>query len=214
MRSRSEVLSLILQHRVIAVVRMTDAQKLKDILAAISDGGVKCLEITMTVPNAVKLIEKTSRSAAPDVLIGAGTVTDPETADAVISAGASFVVGPVFNPHVLKAAHDRNVLVMPGCFSPTEIHTAWKFGADIIKLFPATSLGPKFIKDIHGPLPDVRIIPTGGVSVENAAEWIKAGACAVGIGTDLLDKKMIEAGDYVGLRERARTLVNNIKAVS
>jgi 2-dehydro-3-deoxyphosphogluconate aldolase/(4S)-4-hydroxy-2-oxoglutarate aldolase len=207
-----DALSQILSSGVVAVVRMKDAQRLGKVLAAISAGGVRCLEITMTVPNAVKMIEEASASAPAGVLVGAGTVTDPDTASAVMDAGARFVVGPVFSLPVVRVVKERGVVAIPGCFSPTEIITASQAGADIIKVFPATSLGPRFIKDLHGPLPHVRLMPTGGVSIENAGEWIKAGACAVGIGTDLLDKAMIEAEDYEGLTQRAKRLVEIVQS--
>jgi 2-dehydro-3-deoxyphosphogluconate aldolase/(4S)-4-hydroxy-2-oxoglutarate aldolase len=207
-----DALSQILSSGVVAVVRMKDARRLSKVLAAISAGGVRCLEITMTVPNAVKMIEEVTASAPANVLVGAGTVTDPDTASAVMDAGARFVVGPVFSLPVVRVVKERGVVAIPGCFSPTEIVAASHAGADIIKIFPATSLGPRFIKDLHGPLPHVRLMPTGGVSIENAGEWIKAGACAVGIGTDLLDKAMIEAEDYEGLTQRAKRLVEIVQS--
>lgn len=208
--SKQEVLDAILSGGAVAVIRLADPVRLKNVLAAISAGGVKSLEITMTVPNAVNVIEEVAGTADEDVLVGAGTVTDAETAQAVIAAGAEFVVSPILNPEVIAVAQKHDVPVMPGCYSPTEIFAGWKAGADVIKVFPATSLGPRFFKDIHGPFPDIRMMPTGGVSVENAGEWIKAGACAVGIGTDLLDKKLIEAEDYAALTERAKKLVAGI----
>jgi 2-dehydro-3-deoxyphosphogluconate aldolase/(4S)-4-hydroxy-2-oxoglutarate aldolase len=146
------------------------------------------------------------------VLIGAGTVVDEVTANQVIDAGATFVVGPVLNLGVISLCRKRDVAVMPGCYTPTEILTAWNAGADIIKVFPATSLGPKYLKDLRGPFPDIRLMPTGGVTIDNVGEWIAAGACAVGVGSDLLDKKAIDEERYEVLTERASRMVQNFLA--
>lgn len=210
--SSNNVVSQLIENGVVAVIRMTDAERLKDVISAINAGGVRGIEITMTVPNAVKIIAEVAPRVPSGVLVGAGTVVDAATADAVIDAGATFVVGPVLSMPVIETAKRRGIAVMPGCYSPTEILAGWRAGADIIKVFPATSLGPKYFKDIRGPLPDIKLMPTGGVSVENAGEWIKAGAVAVGIGTDLLDKKMIDSGDFDGLRRRAELLVRNVQS--
>jgi 2-dehydro-3-deoxyphosphogluconate aldolase/(4S)-4-hydroxy-2-oxoglutarate aldolase len=209
--ARTETLSHILSTGVIAVIRMKDPQRLSKVVEAIRGGGVKCIEITMTVPGAVDIIAGMARSAPPDVVIGAGTVTDKSTALDVIKAGAKFVVGPVLNLDMITACRNGDVVCIPGCFSPTEILQGWNAGADIIKVFPATSLGPKYFKDIAGPLPHVRLMPTGGVTIDNVGEWVAAGAVAVGIGSDLLDKKAIENEQYEALTERARRLTSNFQ---
>jgi 2-dehydro-3-deoxyphosphogluconate aldolase/(4S)-4-hydroxy-2-oxoglutarate aldolase len=212
MENKDRTLDVILSSGVVAVIRMKDTAKLMKVIEAIRAGGVKCIEITMTVPGAVEIIRQVSKSVPSDVLVGAGTVTDAKTADAVIDAGAKFVVGPIMNEEIIKRCREKEIVVMPGCFTPTEIFTAWKAGADIIKVFPATSLGPKYFKDIAGPFPDIRMMPTGGVTIDNVGEWVKAGAVAVGIGSDLLDKKAIEEGKYEILTERARRMVGNFRA--
>jgi 2-dehydro-3-deoxyphosphogluconate aldolase/(4S)-4-hydroxy-2-oxoglutarate aldolase len=130
----------------------------------------------------------------------------------VVDAGAQFVVSPVFRRSVIQACHDRGVPAMPGCFSPTEILEAWDAGADVVKVFPATALGPGFFKDVRGPLPQVKMMPTGGVTLDNAGDWIRAGAVAVGVGTALLDAKAIAAGDYTTLRANAERIVANVSA--
>jgi len=206
---KAEVLEQIVASGVVAVIRMKDKKRLARVIEAVRSGGVKCIEITMTVPGAVEVIRELVSSVPKDVLIGAGTVTTRETALKVIDAGAAFVVGPVFNPEIVELCNQRDVAVMPGCFSPTEIFSAWSAGADIIKVFPATSLGPKYFKDVHGPFPEIRLMPTGGVTIDNVGDWIKAGAVAVGIGSDLLDKKAIEEERYEVLTERARRMVQN-----
>jgi 2-dehydro-3-deoxyphosphogluconate aldolase/(4S)-4-hydroxy-2-oxoglutarate aldolase len=203
------ILDSILSSGVIAVIRLKDANKLLKVVEAISAGGVKCIEITMTVPGAVGLIRDLSGKVPKDVILGAGTVTDVTTANDVIDAGAKFVVGPILNTDIVALCKKRGVVVMPGCFTPTEILTAWKAGADIVKVFPATSLGPRYFKDIAGPLPDIRLMPTGGVTIDNVGEWIQAGAVAVGIGGDLLDKKAIEEERYEVLTDRAQRMVRN-----
>lgn len=209
--SHRDNLEKILSSGVVAVIRMNDSRRLLRVIEAVHAGGVQCIEITMTVPGAVEIIRDLSKSAKAGVLLGAGTVTDPETASKVIDAGAQFVVGPVLNLDVIKICKESSVVVMPGCFTPTEILTAWKAGADIVKVFPATSLGPKYFKDLAGPFPQIRLMPTGGVTIENVGDWVKAGAVAVGIGSDLLDKKAIEEERYEVLTERARRMVLNFQ---
>jgi 2-dehydro-3-deoxyphosphogluconate aldolase/(4S)-4-hydroxy-2-oxoglutarate aldolase len=195
---------------VVAVIRLKDPAKLRAVVDAIAVGGVRALEVTMTVPGAVGLIRELAPALPDGFLLGAGTVTDAATARAVIDAGASFVVSPVFKPEVVAACHERDVAVMPGCFSPTEILAAFESGADIVKLFPATALGPQFIKDVRGPLPQVKLMPTGGVSLDNAHDWIRAGAVAVGIGSALLDAKAIEDGRFDAITANARRVVATV----
>ncbi len=197
---------------VVGIIRMKDPAKQPHVVQALADGGVRTLEITMTVPGAVDLIRETSRSLPPGFLLGAGTVLDVQTTHRVIDAGAAFIVSPVFRPDVIAAAHTHDVPILPGCFSPTEILAAWEAGADLIKVFPATALGPGYLKDIHGPLPQIKLVPTGGVSIDNAGEWIRAGAAAVGAGSALLDGAAIAAGDYARLADNARRIVANVTA--
>ena len=161
---------------------------------ALLEGGVRALELTMTVPGAIGLIEEIAKDLPGEFQLGAGTVLDPETARQVILAGAKYIVAPTLNLETIKMCHRYDVAIMPGCFTPTEILTAWEAGADVIKVFPATALGPGFFKDIRGPLPQIRMMPTGGVTLANAGEWIKAGAVAIGVGTALVDTKAIAAG--------------------
>ncbi|MDH3251772.1 MAG: bifunctional 4-hydroxy-2-oxoglutarate aldolase/2-dehydro-3-deoxy-phosphogluconate aldolase [Ignavibacteria bacterium] len=211
-QQRERVLQQITSTGVVAVIRMKDTERLKKVIEAIHAGGVTSIEITMTVPGAIEVIRRLANTSPKDVLIGAGTVTDVATAGAAIDAGARFIVGPIFNPDVVELCRKRDTVVMPGCFSPTEIYTAWKGGADIVKVFPATSLGPKYFRDLHGPFPDIRLMPTGGVTIDNVGEWIQAGAVAVGIGSDLLDKKAIEEDRFEVLTERARRMVTNFRS--
>jgi 2-dehydro-3-deoxyphosphogluconate aldolase/(4S)-4-hydroxy-2-oxoglutarate aldolase len=197
---------------VVGIIRMKDPAKLPGVVQALADGGVRTLEITMTVPGAVDLIRQTAASLPPGFLLGAGTVVDVETTHRVIEAGATFIVSPVFRPEMIAAAHEHDVPILPGCFSPTEILAAWDAGADMIKVFPATALGPAYLRDIHGPLPQIKLVPTGGVSIENAGDWIRAGAAAVGAGSALLDTAALAAGDYQKLTDNARRIVANVTA--
>ncbi len=197
---------------VVAVIRLHDASKLRGVVDALAAGGVRALEVTMTVPGAVRLIEQIAPTLPGEFVLGAGTVLDTETARACILAGARFVVGPVFRPDVIATCHRYDVAVMPGCFTPTEILAAWEQGADVVKVFPATALGPGYFKDLRGPLPQVRLMPTGGVSLENAGEWIKAGAVAIGVGTALVEGKAVAAGDFSAITKRAEAFVAAVAA--
>jgi 2-dehydro-3-deoxyphosphogluconate aldolase / (4S)-4-hydroxy-2-oxoglutarate aldolase len=208
--TRQEVVQQIKAGGVVAIIRMKDAAKLRRVVDAIADGGLRAIEVTMTVPGAVELIATLARSLPPEILLGAGTVTDADTARAVIDAGARYVVSPVFRREVIAACHERDVAAAPGCFTPTEILDAFDFGADVIKVFPATALGPQFIKDVRAPLPHVPLMPTGGVSLDNAGDWIRAGAVAVGVGSALLDTKAIEEGRFDVLTNNARRIVASV----
>lgn len=197
---------------VVAVIRLRDAARLRAVVDALAEGGVRALEVTMTVPGAVALIGELAATLPPGFLLGAGTVTDADTARAVIDAGARFVVGPVFRREIIRVCHERDVPAIPGCFSPTEILDAHDAGADIVKVFPATCLGPQFIKDVRAPLPQVRLMPTGGVTIANAGDWIRAGAVAVGIGSALVDAAAIERNDFGAVTNNARQVVANVAA--
>jgi len=200
---RQTVTARLIESGLVAVIRLDSDKKLKSIISALQQGGVNALEITMTTPGALEIIEKFASQSGNDFLIGAGSVLDSETARLAILNGAQFVVGPVFNSEVIRMCHRYDKAVIPGAFTPTEILTAWEQGADIVKVFPATALGPGYMKDILGPLPQVKLLPTGGVTLENAADFIRAGACCLGIGTALLNKKMIATEDWAALAKHA-----------
>lgn len=210
--ARDAIVSALERAGVVAVIRLKEPEKLRAVVDAIAEGGVRALEVTMTVPGAVELIRGLAPALPGGFILGAGTVLDAETANRVVDAGAQFVVSPVFRRSVIQACHDRGVPAMPGCFSPTEILDAWEAGADVVKVFPATALGPGFFKDVRGPLPQIKMMPTGGVTLDNAGDWIRAGAVAVGVGTALLDAKAIAAGDYAVLRANAERIVANVRA--
>ena len=207
----TDIVARIERERIVAVIRLDDPQKLRPVVDALAAGGVRVCEVTMTVPSAIELIGQLVRGLGDDVLIGAGTVLDAATARAAIDAGARFVVGPVFRRDVIEACHDRGTPAMPGCLTPTEILDAWDAGADMVKVFPSTSLGPTFIKDVRAPLPQLKLMPTGGVTIDNAADWLRAGAVAVGVGSALVDAGAVKSGDFTSLTRRAERLVANIR---
>jgi 2-dehydro-3-deoxyphosphogluconate aldolase/(4S)-4-hydroxy-2-oxoglutarate aldolase len=209
--TRDEALKFILEAKVIAVIRMSDTDKLFQVTEAIRLGGVKAIEITMTVPDALDVIRTMVQKKSPDVLIGAGTVLDAKTAVAAVRAGADFLVSPITNFDMIKACRKLDKFVAPGALTPTEIVAAWESGADVVKVFPATSVGPKYFKDLKGPLPQIRLMPTGGVSIENARDFLDSGACCVAIGTALLDKKAIAQNDWNVLTQKARQLVESLR---
>ena len=209
---RVEIIKQIEDIGVIPVVRASSSDEAMRAIDAIKDGGINVLEITMTVPGAVKVIEEVSAKYGSDALVGAGTVLDPETAQACIDAGARFVVSPALNLDTIALCKRLDVPIMPGALSPTEVVTAWNAGADLVKVFPCGSVGgASYIKNLKGPLPNIKMIPTGGVSLATAADFIKAGASALGVGTDLVDIKAIRAGEAQVVTERARQFVEIVR---
>jgi 2-dehydro-3-deoxyphosphogluconate aldolase/(4S)-4-hydroxy-2-oxoglutarate aldolase len=211
--SRVEIVKEIVDNGVVAVVRTKHPNKLIKIVEAIYEGGIKCIEITMTVPNALNMITQVRKSASPEILVGVGSVLDSDTAQKAIDSGAQFVVSPIFNKNILATVHKNELPVMPGTFTPTEIFNAQREGADIVKVFPADVLGMSFFKSIKAPMPDLKIMPTGGVTLDNAGDWIKSGACAVGIGSALLDERAIEENNFNKLTQNAQRIMNSINSV-
>ena len=210
--TRAEVTQRIEALGIVAVIRLQDPSRLRAVVDAIAAGGVRALEVTMTVPRAVEMIAEIAPTLPRGFLFGAGTVLDKATVNKVINAGAQFIVSPVFRKELIMAAHVRDVAAMPGCMTPTEILDAWDAGADIVKVFPATTFGPGYLKDLRAPLPQVKLMPTGGVTLENAGEWIRAGAVAVGVGSALLDSAAIAEGRYKVLEDNARRIVASVAA--
>ena len=208
--SRALILERTLASGVVAIVRMPDSKKLLRIVEAIFEGGVSAIEITMTTPNALAVISEAAKRFEGEVEIGVGSVLDAATAHAAIDAGARYVVSPIYKPEIIEAAHARGVPAMPGCFSPTEIQQATEAGADVIKVFPADVLGMEYFKAIKAPMPHLKLMPTGGVTLTNGGDWIRAGAVAVGVGSALLDKKAVADKDYGRLTENARTLRRSV----
>lgn len=196
------------QTGVVAVIRADSPDQLIDVCAALREGGVLACEITMTTPKALNAIEQANDKLGDDCLIGVGSVLDPETARAAILAGAQFVFGPTLNPEVITMSHRYDRPCIPGALTPTEIIQAWSAGADMVKVFPANHFGPKFFKDVKAPLPQVKLTPTGGVDLNTAADWIAAGASALGVGSALVKKDFIKSKDWASLSALARQYID------
>ncbi|MDK2822238.1 MAG: 2-dehydro-3-deoxyphosphogluconate aldolase / (4S)-4-hydroxy-2-oxoglutarate aldolase [Clostridia bacterium] len=205
-----QILQKVIDSGIVAVVRTETPEKAKKIVEAVKAGGISTIEVTMTVPDALDVIKEVARYYKDsDVVLGVGSVLDAETARAAILAGAEYVVSPHLNPEVIKLCNRYQISCMPGAMTVTEVVAAMELGADIIKVFPGEVLGPKFIKAIKAPLPQAALMPTGGVSLENVQEWIKAGAVAVGVGGSLT--KGAKTGDYDLVTQTARQFVEKIK---
>jgi len=207
---RDEIRESILKNKVVAVVRMKNPDNLLKVIYAIMKGGVTGIELTMTIPNAIQSIELAAKEFGDDILLGVGSVLDSSTALSAINAGAKFVVSPIYKPEVVDAVIKNELVVIPAGFTPSEIQTAYERGADFVKIFPADNLGMSFIKSIKAPLPHLNVIPTGGVTLTNAIEWINHGASAVGIGSALVDNKAIEDGRFEILTDNAKKLCSNL----
>jgi 2-dehydro-3-deoxyphosphogluconate aldolase/(4S)-4-hydroxy-2-oxoglutarate aldolase len=205
--SKESQLRQVLDCGIVAVVRSPDSHQLVEVARALADGGVSVVEITMSVPNALEVLRQVRQALGERVLLGAGTVLDPETARAVLLAGAEYIVAPTLNLEVIRLCQRYDKLVMPGAFSPTEVLTAWEAGADIVKVFPAEVVGPAYFKALRGPLPQVRLMPTGGVDLATAAAFLKAGACCLGIGGQLVEPKAVAERNFDRLRDLARQYV-------
>jgi 2-dehydro-3-deoxyphosphogluconate aldolase/(4S)-4-hydroxy-2-oxoglutarate aldolase len=207
MKSRSQVLAEIEASGVVAVIRADSADQAVDVCAALADGGVVAWEIAMTTPGALRAIERVADALGDRGIPGVGTVLDTETAVAAIHAGAQFVFAPTVNTAVIEAVHRYDRVMVPGGLTPTEIATAWAAGADLVKVFPANHFGPGYLKDLRGPLPQVRLTPTGGVDLKTAASWIEAGAVALGVGSSLVKKDLIRDGAWDAISKLAGQFV-------
>jgi 2-dehydro-3-deoxyphosphogluconate aldolase/(4S)-4-hydroxy-2-oxoglutarate aldolase len=210
MMERAQITQIVEDNGAVAVIRMKDPDKLMKLAEAIYAGGLKSFEITLSVPNAYSLIEQAAKEFGEKMLIGVGTVINSEQAQRAIDSGAKYVVSPILKKEVIETAHKNNVPVMPGCFTPTEAQTAWEMGADIIKVFPAEVAGMNFFKAVLAPLPHLKMMPSGGVTLTNAGDWLKVGACAVGVGGALLDSKAIADNNFAVITENAKILMASI----
>lgn len=208
MNDRLATLEQLARTGVIAVIRADSGDQLVNVCRALGAGGVSACEITMTTPGALEAIAQASRELKGEALVGAGSVLDGATARAAILAGAKFIFSPILNLEVIEMAHRYDCVAVPGALTPTEIMTAWSAGADVVKVFPANHFGPQYLRDIHGPMPQVKLTPTGGVDLTTAAEWIKAGAVALGVGSALVKKDLIAGAKWDELSALARKFVD------
>jgi len=198
---------------VIAIMRAQTSEQLLRAADAIREGGVRAIEVTMTTPGALSIIEQAVARywhAGEEVLFGAGTVLDAESARAAILAGAQFIVAPSFSPALVEICRRYSVPVMPGAYTPTEILAAWEHGADMVKVFPASIGGPALIKALKAPLPQIELVPVGGVKLENTADFVRAGAAAVGVGSALINQRLLDSQDFGTLTERARRFMEEV----
>jgi 2-dehydro-3-deoxyphosphogluconate aldolase/(4S)-4-hydroxy-2-oxoglutarate aldolase len=209
--SKETQLAQVLDSGIVAVVRSPDSQQLVEVVRALADGGVTVAEITMTVPDALDVLRQVRKALGDRVLLGAGTILDAETARAALLAGAEYLVSPTLNLDVIRLCQRYDKLVMPGAFTPTEILAAWEAGANIVKVFPAEVVGPAFFKALRGPLPQIRLMPTGGVDLTTAASFLKAGACCLGVGSQLVEPAAVAARNFDRLRDLARQYVAIVK---
>ena len=207
---KNDILEKMKKEKIVSVIRGENEEEIEKIVDSIIKGGIIFIEITMTVPSAINIIEKlTKKYEGTEIIIGAGTILDSNNAELVINAGAKFVVSPILDEELIKTCNQRNILVIPGIATPTEAYKAIKYGAEIVKLFPSNIYGPDFIKAIRGPFPNIQIMPTGGISLENIDKWIEKGAIAVGIGGELT--KCAKNGDYGKITELSKEFVEKVK---
>jgi 2-dehydro-3-deoxyphosphogluconate aldolase/(4S)-4-hydroxy-2-oxoglutarate aldolase len=207
---KREVLDIIFETKLVAIIRTESPHQVVEIARSLEEGGIKAIEITMTVPDAVALVREARQSLEPGVLLGAGTVLDAETGRACILAGADFIVSPTADIGLIALCNRYGVAVVPGTLTPTEVLAAWQAGADLIKVFPAGDLGPGYIRSLRGPLPQVPLMPTGGIALDNASAFIQAGATALGVGSSLVGRGELSRQGLRELTERARKLVEAI----
>ncbi|MFV0444144.1 MAG: bifunctional 4-hydroxy-2-oxoglutarate aldolase/2-dehydro-3-deoxy-phosphogluconate aldolase [Planctomycetaceae bacterium] len=211
--SAASQLQRVLDLGLVAIIRAPSGEQLVDVCRALLAGGIDVIEVTFTVPGILDILKEVRAALGDQILLGAGTVLDTESARAAILAGAEFLVTPTVNVGVIELCRRYDKLVMCGAFTPTEILAAWEAGADIVKVFPADVGGPAYLKAVHGPLPHVRLLPTGGVNLETLPSFVKAGACAVGLGTALVEKDALERGNMQRIRDQAAAFVAKMKSV-
>lgn len=209
---KSEIIQGLIDIGLVPIVRTNSAESAIKSIEAVYAGGVKCAEITMTVPGALKALEKIADALGDKMILGAGTVLDSETARACMLAGARFLVTPALKLSTIECAHRYSVPIFPGSLTPTEVQTAWEAGAAAVKVFPCGNMGgAKYIKALKGPFPQIEMIPTGGVNLETAGDFLKAGACAVAVGSELIDAATIKAGTYSVFTDRARAYLEVVR---
>src|SRR5690625_5233387 len=209
--TKSEVLNSIENHKGVAVLRLPDASLFEPVCEALYEGGIRILEITLTTPSAVELIARADRMLPEDMLIGTGTVLNGEDVSRTIDAGASFVVSPIVKKEIIETAINNETAVMCGALTPTEIQKAWELGTDVVKVFPADLFGPNYLRSVRAPLPHLRLMPTGGVSLTNGGEWLDAGAFAVGAGSALVPSAALEARRFDEIRKNAILFTESLK---
>jgi 2-dehydro-3-deoxyphosphogluconate aldolase / (4S)-4-hydroxy-2-oxoglutarate aldolase len=211
MTDKHQQLQHVLDRGIVAILRAESGELLTDVAEALYESGIDVIEVTFTVPGILDILNQVHKRLGGKILLGAGSVLDTETARAAMLAGAEYIVSPTVNADVIRMCQRYGKLVMPGAFTPTEVLTAWEAGADIVKVFPADVGGSAYLKALHGPLPQVRLMPTGGVNLETLESFVKAGACAVGLGTALVEKEAVRTGNLQRIRDLAGQYVELMK---
>jgi 2-dehydro-3-deoxyphosphogluconate aldolase/(4S)-4-hydroxy-2-oxoglutarate aldolase len=209
-RTKDQLLAEILASGIVAVIRAQSKDQLPGLAAALLEGGVPAIEVTMSTPKALAGIEALADSLGDRAIVGVGTVLDAHTARDAIAAGAQFVVSPVLDEEIIATTKRYGKISVPGAFTPTEILRAWTLGADVVKVFPSTSLGPQYLKDLLAPMPQLRLTPTGGVDLKNAPDWIKAGAACLGVGSSLVTKDALAKNDWPTVTATAKAFVQAV----
>ncbi|MGD9856169.1 MAG: bifunctional 4-hydroxy-2-oxoglutarate aldolase/2-dehydro-3-deoxy-phosphogluconate aldolase [Planctomycetaceae bacterium] len=210
--SRHQDLQRVLDGGLVAIIRAPSGEQLVDVAEALLEGGIDVIEVTFTVPGVLEILSRVRDALGDRILLGAGTVLDTESARAAMLAGAEFIVTPTVNTAVIDLCNRYDKVVMPGGFTPTEVLTAWEAGADVVKVFPAEIGGPNHLKALKGPFPQIRLLPTGGVNLDTLGDFVRAGACAVGLGSALVEKDALARGDMTRIRDLARQYVECMKA--
>lgn len=210
--SRHADLKRTLDLGIVAIIRAPSGEQLVEVSQALLDGGIDVIEVTFTVPGVLDIISQVRDAIGDRILLGAGTVLDAASARAAMLAGAEFIVTPAVRPDVIEVCQRYDKLVMCGAFTPTEILHAWELGSDIVKVFPADVSGPSYLKAIHGPFPQIKLLPTGGVNLDTLPSFVKAGACAVGLGSALVEKEALQNGDMDRIRTLAAAYVDKMKS--
>ena len=209
--SKARILASILEVGAVPIVRAESTEQALEAAKAVYRGGVRALEVTMTVPGAIRVLEKVADEYGDEIVLGAGTVLDPETARACMLAGAQFFVSPSLSVPTIEMCSRYSKVSMPGALTPTEVHRAWDAGADLVKIFPVGNIGgPSYLRALKAPLPQVLMVPTGGVGIGNVAEYFAAGASAVAVGSDIVSKQALQAGDYSGIANKAREFLDAV----
>lgn len=211
--SRHSDLQRVLDLGIVAIIRAPSGDQLVQVAEALYAGGVDVIEITFTVPRAVEVLAEVSKRLGKKILLGAGTVLDGETARAAMLAGAEFIVTPAVRPEVIRMCNRYDKLVMSGAFTPTEVLNAWELGSDVVKVFPAEIGGTTHLKALAGPFPQIRLLPTGGVNLNTISDFMKAGACAVGLGSSLVTKDHLARGDFAGIQQLAQAYVEKVREI-
>ena len=210
---RQHDLERIQSEGIVAIIRAPSSEQLVNVARALYEGGINVIEVTFTVPGVLEILAEVRKDLGDKILLGAGTVLDTETARAALLAGAEFIVSPTVNRDVIELCNRYDKVVIPGAFTPTEVLAAWEAGADVVKIFPAGVGGPGYLKAIHGPLPQIRLMPTGGVDLSTLGDFVKAGACSVGLGSALVEKRAVEEGNMARIRELAGLYVELLRNV-